>query len=94
MIKTNEVDEVFNLFDIRSYRTVFQSFLRGLSLLWDRTKEGTKDAFKVWLREEIMEEYWEVIDSLLSQKNHSKRIIFVNGRYYEIVRRYKARRSK
>lgn len=53
-----------------------------------------KNILKKWLREEIMSDYWEYMDEHLKGKTHSKFLQYVNGRYYEIVRRYKARRQK
>lgn len=53
-----------------------------------------KKIIKQWIREDVMEDYWTLIDSILSPKRHGKMLQFVNGRYYEIIRRYKARARK
>jgi hypothetical protein len=45
-----------------------------------------------WLREKVLHDYWNTMDAILSKKNHSKHIWIVNGHYYEVVRRYKARK--
>lgn len=50
-----------------------------------------KKLLKKWLREEIMNDYWQLIDESLKRKTRSRYIQLVNGRFYEIVRRYKSR---
>lgn len=44
------------------------------------------------VKEKVLKEYWEVMDSILKKRNHSKMVVWVDGRFYEIVRRYKARK--
>ncbi len=46
------------------------------------------------LRGEIMMDYWDLIDEILSKKKHNRMLQFVNGRYYEIIRRMPERNKK